>query len=246
MTTIPKESSSAHCADSIPCKPKLRIGHFYPVTTSIFNGCPAAEVLCLGCPWKCIECSQPSLISPNMVESHDWQDVLYYLMSRRGLIDNVVFSGAEPLSQPHLFEAIVQCKSMGFFVGLHTCGIYPLRLETLLPLIDWLSFEILGLPEDYTEITSLPGSGETVWRSLKLALRKGVPIVCELYTPLHSTARQNIVRTAEHLAELGVERVVIRLSEDEEETLIDHDQTLQKIAPYFSQLTVRAGHRASV
>lgn len=225
-------------------KPRFRIGDFYPVSSTLFNGEPATEIFFQGCPWHCKQCQQPALMSTLDSGCYDWQDILYYLMGRRGLIDHVVFNGAEPLSQSHLIEAILQCKSMGFVVGLHTCGIYPLRLKTVLPLIDWVWFEIFGLPENYAMNNGLPGSGHHAWGGLRMALDSGLPVVCELYAPQASALRQSLPETATQLANIGVQHLVLTVGSEEPAQLGEYSHELQDIARQFAHISVRPGKRA--
>lgn len=226
-------------------KPRFRIGDFYPVTSTLFNGEPATEIFFQGCPWQCRQCQQPVFKSTADSCHYDWQDILYYLMGRRGLIDHVVFNGAEPLGQSHLIEAILQCKSMGFIVGLHTCGIYPLRLKTVLPLIDWVWFEIFGLPEYYALNNNLPGSGHHAWGGLRMALDSGIPVICELYIPLSSPLRQHVLETARALANIGVQQLVLTVGHDEPPLVSECTQELQELAQRFTHLNVRASQRAA-
>lgn len=246
MTTLNSDPSLASHASDEKRKSRFRIGDFYPVTSTLYNGDPATEILFQGCPWRCKNCNQSSLISQLTPTPYEWQDILYYLMGRRGLIDNVVFSGAEPLNQPHLLEAIVQCKTMGFIVGLHTCGIYPLRLGTVLPLVDWVWFEVLGMPEDYPDNNSIRGSGEAAWHALQLVLNYGVPVVCEIYCPKQSTTRLKLQKIAEHLAAIGVEHLILCVGNDETETLSECQADLLSVAPLFAHFSLRKGQQATL
>lgn len=223
---------------------RLRIGDFYPVSSTLYNGEPATEIFFQGCPWHCSNCRQPALITAHDSTSYDWQDILYYLMSRRGLIDHVVFNGAEPLSQTHLLDAILQCKTMGFILGLHTCGIYPLRLQSVLPLIDWVWFEVFGLPEDYQINTAVPCSGSTAWTGLQFAVASGVPVVCEVFSPANSASREKLGLVADQLAAMGVQHLIITVGHDEPTLLGECSEQLQSIAQRFPQFRIRNAAQA--
>lgn len=246
MTTPDIISSQGHRAIEKRIKSRLRIGDFYPVSSTLFNGEPATEIFFQGCPWQCHNCQHPSLMSTQTSGSFDWQDILYYLMGRRGLIDHVVFNGAEPLSQTHMIEAIMQCKTMGFMVGLHTCGIYPLRLESVLPLVDWIWFEVMGLPEHYQHNNLTPSSGYTAWKGLQLVVDSGVPLVCELCCGEGSPIRNDLPRVAERLSALGVRHLVLTVGQEEPTSLSDCDCEIQALAQQFHHFSVRAGNRVAM
>lgn len=103
-----------------------------------------------------------------------WSEVLNFLQRRRGLLDGVVFSGGEPTLQRSLRSAMAEVHALGYKVGLHTAGCYPTRLRALLPHIDWVGLDIKALPQDYAALTSVPGSGEQAFASLRQVLHAGV------------------------------------------------------------------------
>ena len=101
-------------------------------------------------------------------------------------------------------------RGMGFRVGLHTGGGYPSRLAEVLPLIDWVGFDIKAPFADYARITTVRGSGDRALASAKLVL--GSDVACEFRTTVHP--HQNdpraLLRLAEHLARLGVRNYVLQ------------------------------------
>lgn len=68
--------------------------------------------------------------------------MVHTLTQRQGLLDGVVFSGGEPTRQIAVVDAARRVKEMGFAVGFHTGGQYPKRIESLLPLLDWVGLDI--------------------------------------------------------------------------------------------------------
>ena len=73
-----------------------------------------------------------------------WEKFVEFLQSRRGILDGVVFSGGEPLMQNSLADAMAEVKALGYQIGLHTGGYRPRHLERILPLTDWVGFDITG------------------------------------------------------------------------------------------------------
>lgn len=120
----------------------LHVGGFVPFTSTDYPDALSAVVFCQGCPWRCGYCHNPHLIPARADVHHDFDAILAWLASRRGLLDAVVFSGGEPTAQPGLVHAMQQVRRLGFLVGLHTSGAYPRRLADALPLTDWVGLDV--------------------------------------------------------------------------------------------------------
>ena len=153
----------------------LKVGGFTPLSTTDWPDKLAAVVFVQGCPWRCHYCHNPELQPRQEVQVPaglvpDWPQVLRTLARRQGLLDGVVFSGGEPTLDPALPEAIATVRAMGLGVGLHTAGIYPDRLAEILPLIDWVGFDLKAPFGDYAAITAVAHSGQPAQRSFDAVL----------------------------------------------------------------------------
>jgi pyruvate formate lyase activating enzyme len=163
----------------------LVIGGFEPFTTVDFPGRLAAVVFCQGCPWRCRYCHNPHLQRVGLKRPvWTWARVLGALAERRGFLDAVVFSGGEPTMQAGLGRAMSEVGRLGYAIGLHTAGIFPHRLEKVLPFLDWVGLDIKA-PFDvrYQRITGRRDSGDRASSSLELVLASGVAF--ELRTTVH-------------------------------------------------------------
>lgn len=76
--------------------------------------------------------------------------------------------------QQALPSAMQAVRSLGFKVGLHTAGIYPKRLAAVLPLVDWVGFDLKAERDKYAAITGIKNSAESAYHSLKLLTDSGV------------------------------------------------------------------------
>ncbi|WP_374583393.1 anaerobic ribonucleoside-triphosphate reductase activating protein [Pseudoduganella sp.] len=172
----------------------LKVGGYARFTSTDYPGELAAVVFVQGCPWRCGYCHNPHL-QPRASEGlMPWQDVRTFLASRAGLLDAVVFSGGEPTLDPALEDAMREVKALGFKIGLHTAGIYPERLRSVLPLLDWVGLDIKTSFDAYDELTGVPGSAVAAQAAASLILASGVPyefrttVHPSLTTPAHLTA----------------------------------------------------------
>ncbi|NBC48787.1 MAG: anaerobic ribonucleoside-triphosphate reductase activating protein [Gammaproteobacteria bacterium] len=190
----------------------LRIGGLTALTSVDYPGELAAVVYCQGCPWRCPYCHNGHLLEEagHDADLLDWSEVIGRLESRRGLLDAVVFSGGEPTVQAALADAMAEVRALGFKVGLHTGGPYPERLQRLLPHLDWVGLDIKALPEDYPQVTTVPGSGERAWQSLRLLLDAGVDLEVRT-TPMPGLDDDAYLqRLMQQLADAGVRNYVLQ------------------------------------
>jgi pyruvate formate lyase activating enzyme len=188
----------------------LRVGGFTPLSTTDWPGMLAAVVFCQGCPWRCRYCHNPDLIPARGEHEIPWETVLAFLHRRQGLLDGVVFSGGEPTLQTSLADAMREVRALGFQIGLHTGGMYPEKLEAVLPLVDWVGMDVKAPFVAYPRITGAAGSGGRAQAGLQQVLASGVDH--EIRTTVHPVLLSNADLTdmARDLAARGVKHYVIQ------------------------------------
>ena len=120
----------------------------------------AAVLFTRGCNLRCPFCHNPDLlIKPKiMVKPIDIEQVLEFLIQRRGFIDGVVISGGEPTLNEELPMDIRRIKSLGFLVKLDTNGTNPSMLQNLLSqgYLDYVAMDIKA-PLDYKKYRAACG-----------------------------------------------------------------------------------------
>lgn len=202
----------------------LRVGGLTPFTSIDYPGQLAAVVFVQGCPWRCVYCHNPHLqrrggdgeaTGEGSGMGRSWPSVRGWLARRAGLIDAVVFSGGEPTIDPRLGEAMDDVRALGFRIGLHTAGIYPRRLQALLPRVDWIGFDVKAPLSDaalHDGIAGVAGSTRGVESALRLVLGSGVALECR--TTAHPSLLPDpvLLRLARELAALGVRRYALQLA----------------------------------
>lgn len=143
-------------------------------------------------------------------EQIPWDAVLDFLLSRRGLLDAVVFSGGEPILQPRLLDAVAEARALGFRIGLHTTGMFPERFAALLPLLDWVGFDVKAPFAEYARIAGIDRSGENALKSLRRLLASGIPY--EVRTTVHPSllSTADMVDLKTQLLDLGVETFAVQ------------------------------------
>ncbi len=188
----------------------LRVGGLTPLSTTDYPGELAAVVFCQGCPWRCGYCHNPHLLSARGAAEIAWDDVLAFLRRREGLLDAVVLSGGEPLAQRSLAEAMRTVKAMGFRIGLHTGGAYSGRLAEVLPLVDWVGFDVKTTFDTYPLITGKLHSGVDAQASARIVIESGV--AHEFRTTVHpgQLSPTTVRRLADDLARCGVRHYALQ------------------------------------
>jgi len=113
-----------------------------------------------GCNLRCPFCHNPDLlIKPKiMIKPVDIEEVLEFLLQRRGFLDGVVISGGEATLNQELPADIARIKALGFLVKLDTNGSNPAMLEQLLRhrLVDYVAMDIKA-PLDYKQYRAACG-----------------------------------------------------------------------------------------
>ena len=189
---------------------ELKVGGVTPFSATDYPGKLAAVVFVQGCPWRCGYCHNPHLQPRSSDTLTPWADVLALLRRRVGLVDAVVFSGGEACMDPALARAMREVRALGFDIGLHTACIYAQRLKEVLPLVDWVGFDIKAAFSDYRQITGVAGSGDPARACLEAILASGVAHECR--TTIHPALLPDeaLLDLAEMLANKGVTDYVLQ------------------------------------
>ena len=150
----------------------LQIAGLVPMSGVDWPGHLVATVFAQGCPWACPYCQNVAIIDPIIPGVVAWQSVEDLLARRHGLLDGVVFSGGEPTRQQALVPAAQRVRDLGFQVGIHTGGAYPMRVRQMLDLglIDWVGLDIKAMPEDYGQVVGPAAGGAKAWSALDMLL----------------------------------------------------------------------------
>lgn len=196
---------------SAPSTRPLKVGGITPFTATDYPGQLAAVVFVQGCPWRCGYCHNPHLQNRTRDSPLVWTEVLALLQRRVGLIDAVVFSGGEPTMDRALEGAMHEVRALGFGVGLHTAGMYPRRLQEVLPLVDWVGMDIKATQQGYDAITLTADSARAVWASAEILVASGV--AHEFRTTVHPAlhTKSEILMLAQTLSAMGVRNYALQV-----------------------------------
>lgn len=152
------------------------IGGFESFSIVDFPEKISAVLFLKGCPLRCPFCYNIHLQKLDKKSDYDWVEVKTFLEKRKKVLDAVVFSGGEPLIQKSIKSAIKEVKSMGYKIGLHTCGCYPEVLKDILADINWIGFDIKAtfVREHYKKAVGGIDNLDKVSQSLDIIIDSGI------------------------------------------------------------------------
>lgn len=207
---LPEAESAPAAKRATPLR-LLKVGGIAPFTATDYPGQLAAVVFVQGCPWRCGYCHNTHLQPRTREGAVSWAKVMSFLARRVGLIDAVVFSGGEPTSDPALATAIGDVRALGFKIGLHSAGTHPRRFERVLPLVDWVGFDVKAPFDDYEQVTRIRESGTFAQRSLEALLASGVDYECRTTAHPSLLTEADLLKLAHALSSMGVKKHYLQI-----------------------------------
>ena len=126
------------------------------------------------CNFRCPFCHNGDSVL-NAQNEINFDEILEFIKSRRGLVDAVVFSGGEPTLEPDLEVKIKAVKSLGFDIKLDTNGTNPELVEKLLDegLLDYVAMDIKNSPSLYAETSGVKSINiENIKKSISIIMNK--------------------------------------------------------------------------
>ncbi|MFH6962749.1 anaerobic ribonucleoside-triphosphate reductase activating protein [Flavobacterium plurextorum] len=154
-----------------------------PFTLLDYPDKTACIVWLAGCNMRCLYCYNPDIVLGK--GKIDFETVLAFLRTRKGLLDGVVLSGGECTMHKNIIPFIKEIKALGFTVKIDTNGSKPNVLKKLISekLIDYAALDFKSLPDTFKQITKSNLFSEFE-ESLLLLITSS--ILFEVRTTIHS------------------------------------------------------------
>ncbi|SCY80053.1 pyruvate formate lyase activating enzyme [Flavobacterium anhuiense] len=137
-----------------------------------------------GCNMQCLYCYNPDIVLGK--GKINFNEVLTFLKTRKGLLDGVVLSGGECTLHKKIIDFIKEIKAMGFAVKIDTNGSNPKILNSLIrdQLIDYVALDYKSLPHTFKKLTQ-SGLFSEFQATLSLLIQSNIPF--EVRTTFHSS-----------------------------------------------------------
>ena len=182
-----------------------------PFTTLDFPGRLAGVFYLQGCSWQCRYCYNTEFWAlPPSGTRVPLEKIQHFLKARKGHLDGIVFSGGEPTMHERLPAWMQTIRDLGYEIGLHTAGMFPEKLEKVLPLCQWVGLDIKAPFRLYEKITQVAGSGEKARLSAAKILASGIEH--EFRTTVHPAllSEDEILESGRELAVMGAKRYILQ------------------------------------
>lgn len=161
------------------------------------------------CNMRCPFCHNgEAILGASKEDEIDFNEILDFLKTRKGLIDAVVFTGGEPTLEPDLKVKIKAVRDLGFLIKLDTNGTNPEIVESLLDegLIDYVAMDIKNCPNLYAETCGLKFINvDNIKKSIAIIMAKApdyefrTTLVKELHERMDYEAFLNLIKGAKRL-----------------------------------------------
>jgi len=190
--------------------PDFKIAAIQKFSTLDYPGKLSAVVFSQGCLIRCVYCHNPDFQDYTKPGVIAFTELLSFIKERKELLDAIVFSGGEPLMQRDLYDAIFMVKQQGFLIGLHTAGTIPNKLNQVLPLLDWVGFDIKTSFDKYEEITKIPNSGKLALEGFDLLQKSGIPYEVRTTVDSRTIKPEDLIDIAKFLKLKNVKKWVLQ------------------------------------
>ena len=161
------------------------------------------------CNMRCPFCHNgEAILGASKEDEIDFNEILDFLKTRRGLIDAVVFTGGEPTLESDLKVKIKAVRNLGFLIKLDTNGTNPEIVESLLDegLVDYVAMDIKNCPSLYAETTGLKYINiENIKKSISIIMKKApdyefrTTLVKEFHEKMDYQEFLNLIKGAKRL-----------------------------------------------
>ena len=161
------------------------------------------------CNMRCPFCHNgEAVLGASKEDEIDFNEILDFLKTRRGLIDAVVFTGGEPTLENDLKVKIKAVRDLGFLIKLDTNGTNPEIVESLLDegLVDYVAMDIKNCPSLYAETVGLKYINiENIKKSISIIMKKApdyefrTTLVKEFHEKMDYQEFLNLIKGAKRL-----------------------------------------------
>ncbi|MBR1944492.1 MAG: anaerobic ribonucleoside-triphosphate reductase activating protein [Alphaproteobacteria bacterium] len=199
----------------------------------------SAVLFTQGCPLRCVYCHNPDFQSTNVVNNISFDNVIQFLNTRIELLEGVVFSGGEPLLQTNLYDAMKIVKDMGFLIGLHTSGVIYNNFIKVLPLVNWVGFDVKQIFNKYSDITQINNSEIQVMKSLDALINSNVKYEIRTTVDTRYISQKDMVNIAKYLnsnnvKEWTLQKCILRSKEENINVPFLSDDNISELAQYIN------------
>jgi len=148
----------------------MKISGFEKLTLLNYPGVVSCIIFTKGCNFRCPYCQNSSLIDFKGESDISDEEVLDYLIKRKGILDGICISGGEPLLQKDIKFFVRRVKELGYKIKIDTNGSSPLILKELIDehLIDYVAMDIKNTFPKYKQTVGCKLNIENIKKSIEI------------------------------------------------------------------------------
>ncbi len=141
-----------------------------------YPGKTACMVYTIGCNFRCPYCHNPELVDETIENKISEEEVLFFLKSRKNILEGLVITGGEPTMHRDLPEFIQKVRQLGFMVKLDSNGTNPsmLKLLTEKNLVDYVAMDIKSPLSKYSQTASRPVDVKAIRKSIGILMSSAI------------------------------------------------------------------------
>ena len=135
------------------------IAGFQKLTLLDYPGKTACTVFTAGCNLRCPFCHNADLVlSASNTKTFSEEEIIAYLIKRKGLIDGICITGGEPILNKDLPDFCSKIRDTGAKIKLDTNGSSPSLLKSIVEngLCDYVAMDVKNTPLKYPQTVGVP------------------------------------------------------------------------------------------
>lgn len=155
----------------------MKFAGFQKLTLLDYPEKTACTAFTAGCNFRCPFChnSEIAFSTSGIQNEFSAEEIIDYLVGRKGKIDGICITGGEPLLNGEIEEFADRVHKLGFSVKIDTNGSMYERLERMIKngLCDYVAMDIKNIPEKYALSAGCMVDVENVKKSVEF-LKQGL------------------------------------------------------------------------
>lgn len=228
----------------------MKIGGIQKISLLDYPDKLSAIVWTVGCNFRCPFCYNINLV----FEKTDLileEELLKFLIKRKGVLEGLVISGGEPLLQKDIFDFCRKVKKIGYKIKIDTNGTKPKELQKLIDekLVDYISMDVKAPKNKYATLAGSKVIMKNIEKSIGLIKNSNIDYEFKTTFVPKLLSKEDIIEIGKWLK--GSKKYYLQqfkndvpVISDEIDGIPPHSKeelidTIEKVKPFFQYCNVR-------
>ncbi len=155
----------------------MQIGGLIKLSLVDYPGMTAAVIFTQGCNFRCPYCHNKELVIPSCFAAPIAQEeIISFLVKRKGLLGGVVITGGEPTIQKDLLNFMQTVKALAYKIKLDTNGSRPDVLQDIInqKLVDYIAMDVKAPLGIYSILAGVSVDTDSIAKSIGMIKSSGI------------------------------------------------------------------------